>query len=105
MDAIRELEALKKRIESQIQSLQGEVETITKTLRIMEREHPEMSPQMLLPVVPSGLPKQPLPNNTRGLSEACRTLGQVEWITPVTVRDHLIETGYPYTDKHNLLSS
>jgi hypothetical protein len=109
MSAVAELLALKQRLEQQITSLSSELETISKTIAILERESPGLSPQLLIPeVVPTTKP-QSVSNASSdasvGLTERCMQLVDTDWTAPTTVRDRLIATGYHITDKGRLLSS
>ena len=114
MQAIRELEELRKRLEAQLSIIQGEIDTISRTIKIIERETPNASPQMNLPsVVTPALGEStnavasPAPHvvkNELGLSALCRQIAS-DWIAPSEVRDKLLSTGYHNTDKNKLLSS
>ena len=113
MSAIAELLELKGRLESQIESLRGELDTISKTVKILEREHPHETPQLSFKVMtaPAQTEAQSTPNKQArfgvevGLSERCLFLLGSEWLQPSTVRDRLIATEYHNKDRGKLLSS
>jgi len=108
MGAIAELLDLKLRLESQIGMLTSELETISRTITILEREHPGEVAQMIFEHPVAGAPRRAsvtIPPSEQGLSERCLTLLADEWTPPATVRDRLIETRYHVTNKTKLLSS
>ena len=108
MQAIRELDQLKRRLESQITEIQNELETISRTIKILEREIPGASPQMNFPVLSNTSSTSPLPGvgpKTQGLSDLCRQILRERWMSPAEVRDRLLDMGYHNTDKNKLLSS
>ncbi|MEP6536094.1 MAG: hypothetical protein ABJF23_12285 [Bryobacteraceae bacterium] len=108
MQAIRELEQLQRRLEAQIALIQAELDTISKTIKILERETPGAAAQMTVPVVASEqrIPPTPITEpKAIGLSDLCRQIMGDHWMAPVDVRDQLMEMGYHNTDKGKLLSS
>jgi hypothetical protein len=108
MSAIAELLTLKQRLEVQIDSLRAELETISKTITILERETPSGSPQLVLSENAQAAPLRDLGSESimsLGLTDRCLALISHEWVAPVTIRDRLLATKYHMTDKGKLLSS
>lgn len=108
MNAVAELLGLKLRLEQQISGLTGELETISKTITILEREATQPSVSFfqeagLSPAQPPAVGAQT--SSGTGLTDRCLQLVDSEWITPATIRDRLLATGYHNTDKSKLLSS
>jgi hypothetical protein len=108
MQAIRELEDLKRRLETQIAIIQAELDAISKTITILERETPGASAQMTLPAVqaPQFIDTYVAAGAQKtGLSDLCRDIMGDRWMAPTDVRDQLMARGYHNTDKGRLLSS
>jgi hypothetical protein len=103
--AITELERLRARLESQMQAIRAELDTISKTIKILEREIPGVSPQMNLPVVTLSQHPASVHNEAKGLSDLCREFLGEKWMGPTEVRDVLLMRGYHNTDRGKLLSS
>ena len=109
MEATLQLQQLKGLLESQIFDLQLELDTIDKTIKILERENPGTSPPLTLPggMMPASVPQSVvgIAEKGLGLSDLCRKIMGDSWKAPLDVRDALIALGYPNPDKGKLLSS
>jgi hypothetical protein len=82
MEAIKELLLLRERLQSQLRTLQSEVEAVDKAIKVLEREHPE-----------SAIKTKEL--SSLGITDAIRRLVKSEYVSPVKVRDQLILGGFP----------
>jgi hypothetical protein len=95
MQAREELTKLKERLRRQISVLESEMATVDKAIGLLEREHQQSET--------AG------PQDRRfrklGLSDACRQIVGSEWISPMEVRDHMMNGGYKSDDKAALLAS
>lgn len=105
MSAVAELFSLKGRLELQIKDLQSELDVISQTIKILEREN-GTSAQMPLPeiVKPTTLRREP-EAPTLGLTDQCLSFLEDTWVAPSTIRDRLLQNNYHMTDKSKLLSS
>ncbi len=105
MSAVAELFSLKGRLEHQIKDLQTELDVISQTIRILEREHGSSAqmplPDVIRPIVPNREP-EPVP---KGLTDQCLGFLEDNWVAPSTIRDRLIQNNYHMTDRSKLLSS
>jgi len=82
MDPTKQLHLVREKLQSQIRVLQGEVEALDKTLKVLQREDPE-----------AAMNRKEL--RTLGTTDAIRRLIGSEFITPHTIRDQLILGGFP----------
>lgn len=106
MEAIVELERLKGRLEAQMAALQAEHETISKAIRILERENPDSTPQMILSdTIPVQINAPIRPTPEIGLTERCLKIMGDGWMGPADIRDRLLAEKYHNQDKGKLLSS
>lgn len=105
MSAVAELFSLKDRIEHQINDLQTELNVISQTIRILEREH-GISAQMPLPEIARPITaSRELEVVPKGLTDQCLGFLEDDWVAPSTIRDRLIQNNYHMTDRSKLLSS
>jgi hypothetical protein len=95
MEAPRELIRLKQRIENDLRELQGKLDAVNQTMRLLERDG-EAKPDI----------HRSREFANMGLAEACRAAIQTEFISPAEVRDLLVRGGFPSsTGKTKLLNS
>jgi len=94
MEAIRELQRVRERLETQLRAIQSEMDAVSKAIKVLEREQPQS-------VEIKGKELSALT-----FTDAVRRLISEEYVTPLKVRDQLIRGGFPHSkDKTKLLNS
>jgi len=94
MQAKHELMRLREKLQKQITVLESEMATVDKAIQLLNREeHPESN----------GSHDKRFRNV--GLSDACRQIVGVDWISPTEIRNQLIQGGYKNADKSKLLAA
>jgi hypothetical protein len=95
MEAIRELSQVRNKLETQIRTLQSEMEAIDKAIQLVQREtaanNPKSAPDKSFAKV--------------GLTTACREMIGTEWITPFEIREQLLRRGFKTEHKAKLLNA
>lgn len=82
METIEKLQKLRDRLQSQLRIIQSEFDAVDKTIKLYEREFPE-----------SPVKTQEL--RSLGMTDAVRRIVKGEYVTPLKVRDQLIQGGFP----------
>src|SRR5205809_7760459 len=83
MEAIRELQRVKDKLESQLRVIQSEIDAINKSIKVLERDNPEEAVK--------GRELRGL-----GITDAIRLSIRSELITPLKVRDQLLQAGFSF---------
>ena len=92
MEVIRELTKVKQRLHDQLRELQVEVDSIERSIKVLERENQkEVSASTSNEFAKTGF------------ADGCRSVVGAEFITPLEVRDRFIRGGFKHKDKAKVL--